>query len=429
MAIKTLHTVREGENVALLASNYQVTVTDITSANPNIFTQARYDKSNAAIAGGTLVPGGLLVYPGEVLKIPTGSIDDLAQKQAIKADNTDDLAIFINSQRCPNPNTFTFTEYFDTCSDSFQMTFPYGPGKRLYDIDPDNYKTKGLPPIKIYIGEDPALSGEIEKIGQALSPSSSTQSLGGRAKTRLLEKSQIMPNVQVDFLNLRLDEIANIVCGSHGVKVQIESGVDVGTAFDKATRGDNEKPFTFLSKLARDKKLIISNTPEGDCLIRKAVASSPVARFQVDEDFLDFLGVESLNFEFDTTKIFGSYIGKTQTDDDDNASATAPSKFIAETSVRRFNFKDASNAELQGLAEREEQKSVRDFYKNTIPYPSWINPGNGKRWKTGEIITLISVGAGIKTEKRLLIRQIDFNLDNNDKKTASLTCIPEEVYL
>ncbi|MHA1379298.1 MAG: LysM peptidoglycan-binding domain-containing protein [Candidatus Helarchaeota archaeon] len=429
MSIKKLHTVKTGDNVSLLASNYQVSVTDIVDANPNIFTPTRIEKSNEAIANGDLVPGGLLIYPGEVLKIPTGQIDDIAQKQAVKADNTDDLAIFINDQRCPNPNSFVFTEYFDTCSDSFQIEYPYDSGKRLYDIDINNFKKIGLPNIKIYIGEDPALTGEIEKIGQSFTTSSSIQSLGGRTKTRLLEKSEALPNVQVDFLNLKLNEIAEIFCKSHGLQLSLESGIDVGPVFEKATRSDSEIPFVFISKLARERRLIVSNTPEGNCLIRKAIDKDPVARFNVNSKFIDFLGVPELQFEFDTTVIFGNYIGKTQTDDDDNATATATSKTMIERSVKRISFKDSTSDQLQGLIEKEEEKSTRNFYKNSIPYPSWIIPKLGRRWKTGDVVTLISPENGITEEKKLIIKQIDFQQDSSDKRTAILKLIPIETYI
>lgn len=429
MAIKKIHTVKDGENVSLIASNYQVTVSDIVSANPNIFTASRKAKSDAAIVAGDLVPGGLLIYPGEVLKIPTGAIDDIAQKQAIKADNVDDLAIFIGGKKCPNPNNFVFIEYFDTCSDSFQIDFPYATGKRLYDVDPENFIKLGLPSIKIYIGEDPALTGEIEKIGQSMSASSSTQSLGGRTKTRLLEKSETLPNIQVDFIDLKLDAITKIFCASHGLNVVVESGISVGDKFDKVTRADNEKPFTFISKLARERKLIVSNTKEGDCLLRKAIDKTPVARFNINADFIDFLGVANLQFEFDTTNIFGNYIGKAQTDDNDSATATTSSKVIAERSVKRIGLKDSTENQLQSLIEREEQKSLREFYKNTIPFPSWIIPGLGRRWRTGDVITLIAPEAGIKIEKKLIIKQINFQQDSADKRIAVLKVIPIEVYL
>lgn len=429
MAIKKLHTVKQGENVSLIASSYQVTVTEIVNANPNVFSPSRIEKSNATILAGNLVPGGLLIYPKEVLKIPSGALDEVAQKQVIKADNSDDLLIYIRGQKCPNPNTFKFTEYFDTCSDSFEIEFPFTTGKRLYDANIDNLQSKGLPDIKIYIGEDPALTGEIEKIGHSVTVSSATQTLGGRTKTRLLEKSETMPGVQVDFIDLTIDQIAKIFCDSHGLKVKLESGVTVGDKFDKATRSDNEKPFNFISKLARERKLITSNTPEGECLLRRAVAGQPVARFEIGQDFLDFLGVSQLNFEFDTTEIYGNLVAKTQTDDNDNASSAIASKILSEQSVKRYSFKDSTQDQLQGLVEREEKKSVRDFYKNSIPFPSWLIPGKGRRWKTGDIITLVCPEAGITIEKRLIIRQIEFSLDNDNNRVATLNFVPIEVYL
>ena len=439
MPIKDIYTVKTNDRVSRIAANYKVTVSEIQSANPQIFTPARIAETNRLIADQTLNPGELLVFNGEQLNIPTGFIDELGEEQTIRVDADDELTIIIDGNKCPLPHEFRFTEYFDTCSDSFEITYPYNPNLQnpAYRVDINNFRTKGLPQIKLYIGEDPVLTGEIEIPANKITPASVTQTIGGRSKTYLLEKSDILPDIPREFLKLTWDEIAQVLTNPYSVGLEISDNVDLSEPFDKVTADDKEKPFFFLSRLARERSAILGKTGTGKLLIHKAVKSDPVANFKIEVqgDKLrigtanQFIGVQGLEFSFDTSALFGQYIGKTATTDDQNLTSTVQSKVLKQQSVKITNFSDASEKTIDNMTEWEEQKAVREFYKNAIPFPSWINPNNGIRWKTGQFVTFQAVEAGIELPQLMLIRQIEFSRDNNDSRIAVLNLIPSEVYL
>jgi len=431
MGIKGTYTVKSGDRITYISTWFNVTVQEIVNANPTIFTPDRIARTNQLIADETLFPGEMLIYPNETLNIPTGIIDELSEDQTIKVDNEDDLTIKINGKKCPFPHEFKFSEYFDTCSDSFSMVYPNDPGIKdpVYRIDPAEFAEKGLPDIVIYIGEDPVLTGSIEIPGNKITSSSSSQTLAGRSKTFLLEKSDFLPTIPREFLDQDLEQVSEVVTRSFSLGLEISDNVEIGENFPKATAEDNEKPFTFISRLARERSAVVSNTGAGKCLIRKAEKTDSVAFFKIDNNFLEFLGVESLEFVFDTTSIFGDYIGKTQTPDDQNLIETVQSRLLKQQSVKIISYQDADDKTLSSMTEWEEQKTVREFYKNSIPYPSWLNPNTGKRWKTGDFITIVSSEAGIPDPKELMIRQIDFTISSGDVRKAVLNILPGEVYL
>lgn len=442
MPIKAQYTIRPGDRITRIAANYGITVQEILDNNPQIFTADRIDKSNKLIAVGTINNGEYLIYTGEILNIPSGELDDLTDEQTIRVDADDELTILIDGVKCPLPHEFSFTEYFDACSDSFSLTYPYEPSlaNPAFDIDIDDLKTKGLPKQRIYIGEDPVLSGNIEVPAYSIDPSASVITLAGRSATFLLEKSDVYPSIPREFLNLTLDKIAPQITRPYGIGVEIADNVDLSEPFEKATIEDNEKPFFFLSKLARERQCLLGCTASGKLLIHKAVQSEPVAHFKIESsgnnlgvrtggEFYEFIGVQSLDFTFDTTQLYGQYIGKTSTPDDQNLVETVQSKVLLQQSVNIKEISEATAKTLPDITAWEEQKAVREFYKNAIPFPDWLNPNTGTRWKTGEFVTLEAPESGIPKPKLMMIRSIQFTKNSEDKRIAVLNLIPAEVYL
>lgn len=442
MPIKDTYKVRSGNRITRIATNYNVTTQNIIDANPQIFTPARIAETNRLIGDEVFPPGEVLIFAGEILNIPTGFVDELGDEQTIRVDAADELTILIDGKKCPLPHKFELIEYFDTCSDSFSITYPYEPSIKnpAYRININDFKTKGLPQIKIYIGEDPVLTGEIEIPSNQITPSATTQTIGGRSRTFLLEKSDVMPSIQREFIDLNLLEIAQLVTRPYSIDTIISEQVDIGDIFPKVNIEDNEKPYIFIARLARERSAIVSKTATGKSFITKAVVSDPVANFKIEVagknigartggKLFEFIGVQSLEFTFDTTSIFGTYIGKGQTTDDQNLTETVASKVLLQQSVKIISFQDADNKNLGNLTAWEEQKAVREFYKNAIPFPDWLNPNNGRRWSAGETITLEALEAGIEEPIEMLVRFVEFIKDVNDKRIAVLNLIPIGVYL
>lgn len=442
MAIKTIYTVKAGDRITRIATSNNITTEEIVNANPAVFTPARIAKSNTFIAAGELDAGEMLIYAGEKLSIPSSEIDDLKEEQTIKADSEDELNIFIADKKCPLPHEFVFTEYFDSCSDSFELTYPYDPQEEnpVYSVDIDDYVGKGLPQIKIYLGSEMALSGSIESVANNVTPASCSQSLAGRSATFLLEKSDIFPNIPREFIDQTWEDIAKVILGSYSLRYEIADNVDLAEAFSKINLEDGEKPFAFLARLAKERACLLGKTGDGKLLVHKAESSDPVANFKIEAinnglavstagQTYDFIGVQSITMTFDTRDIYGQYQGKTTTVDDQDLECTIQSSVLLQQSIKISEISEATEQTLRPTMEWEEQKTVREFYKNSIPFPAWINPNNNERWKPGQTITLQAKEAGIKEPKLMMIRYIEFNESAGGKRVATLYIVPAETYL
>jgi|WetSurMetagenome_2_1015567.scaffolds.fasta_scaffold38659_3 prophage tail gpP-like protein len=430
MAIKKKYVAKENDRITRIAAAYGVTTQDIINATPNVFTPYRKQKTNELIADGTLAIGEMLFYPGEVLNIPESDADKLALAQTIKADSADELTLYIDNKKVPNPTDFSFTEYFDSCSDSFSLSYPYDKTltNPIFTVDPNFFQGKGLPDIKIYIGPEVALTGSIEIPAFQITRNSSIQTFAGRSKTLLLEKSDMLPEIKKEYNKASLKDIVSIISKAYGLEYEMQDGVDIGKNFDKAVCEDSETPFAFLTRLSKERSLLIGKTAEGKVLIMKAVSAEPVANFDIDSEFLSFIGVEGLTFTYDTTKIYGQYIGKATSSENVNISSTVQSQILLQQSCKIVKYDCATKTTIQGMTKWEEQRSVREFYNNAIPYPSWINPNTGKRWKSGQFITLRCADTQINDPVVMMIRSIEFT-DNSGKRAATLNIVPESTYV
>jgi|GEM_PF-2974484 len=430
MPIKKTYIVKAGDRISRIAAVEQVSVQSIIDATPAVFTEFRKQQTNELIAAGTINNGEVLLFIGDVLNIPTGLVDAISKIQTVKADAADDLTIFIDGKKCPLPHNYEDIEYFDACSPSFNIVYPHDPDLKnpAYKVDHLTFKEKGLPEIIIYIGDDPVLTGSIETPSNSITIASSTQTLSGRGNTLLLEKSDMRQSIQKEFIDMKLDEIAKIVCNAYSIELEIGENVEIGEAFPKVERTDTEKPFTLISRLARERESIVSYTGEGKCLIRKYVKTDPVANFSIDQEFIEFLGVQGLTFTFDTRNVFGEYIGKTQDVDNQNLIETVESRILKQQSVKITDYNDADSITLKSMTQWEEQKTIRDFYNNEIPYPAWLNPKSGTRWKTGETISIVAKEAGIPDPVLMLIKEIKRTGTTGDTRIANLKLLPVEVY-
>jgi prophage tail gpP-like protein len=424
------YTAVKGDRLTRIADRNQVSTQSIIDANPQIFTADRKKKTDALIASGDMDIGEFLIYPGEILTIPDSETKAIIDELVEKASSEDELRLFIDGKKVPLPHEFEFTEYFISCSDSFSCMYPFDARveKPIFKIDPKDFKEKGLPPVKIYIGDEKVLTGEVEIPAFRVTVNSVSQTLGGRSKTYLLEKSEILPSIQKEFIQMTFDKIVDTVAKGFGLSSSVQSGVTIGAPFAKAAVNDGETPFSFLTRLARERACLIGKDGNGNVLIMKAVESEPVASFTITPEFLAFLGVDSLDFAFDTTKIFGSYIGKATGPNDANITETVESNVLMQRSIKIINFEDGTAGNIGTMTAWEEQRSVREFAPNSIPFPSWLNPNTGKRWKAGQFITLKCPDAMIIQDQIMMIDSIKFT-ESNGRRVAELSIVPEETYI
>lgn len=422
------HVVISGDTVSQLAYDNGVTVNDIMSANPVVFNAARLVQQARYIDEGKLVVDGVLIFPGDVLNIPAKKkLSSLYQeKQLINLSDLDPLAIFVDGKKIDLSNSFNLSMFYDSCSNSFSFSNPLD--YDVIDFDIDSF-SNGLPNIQIYLFGKKQLDGQIEKRSISIGSTSASHVFAGRTRTRLAEKSAIMPNTQMTFKNMSILAIGELVLSPFGIKLTAEDLVlsDASTPITKVTRNDGETPFNFISRIAKDFKIIVSSN-DNQLVLKRFELIDSVATFVINSSFLEFVGLESININYDSTGLFGSYIGKLQVKGKDNISKTVDSNYLDEISTQVKSFENIKESQLSAAIAWDEQKVIKNFYNNTIPYPSWVNPNSGELWSPGQVVEMVIENLNVKNLS-LMIKNVIFKYDGKGVRTCELTLIPIETYL
>jgi prophage tail gpP-like protein len=341
-------------------------------------------------------------------------------EKLLNADN-ERLSIRIDGKKILPPEDFTLTEYFDACSSSFEIgNYPISKTSGL-SLEPG-----ALEKVQISIIGEGVLSGNVEIISPSITQSSKSISFSGRSSARLLEKSALPDSVKREFPDMSLKTICNLVCSSLGLDISVDTGLDASFKFKRATYKDDESAYSFLSRLCKEAGFVLTDTTDGRPFITKSSIGNPVAKFELDDQFIKFLGIDSISTTYDTTKLFGTYIGKTQTPKSTLNKSTAKSSVITEPSVIFLNFDDSTGGTLKSMVATAEKKAIREFFDNAIPYPSWLNPKSGERWKVGQTI-VINAKDVFFDNKEVLITKIEFKKDSNSE-VALLYFKPVETY-
>lgn len=352
------------------------------------------------------------------------TVDRIRNQKLLNADNKR-LSILIGGKPILTPESFTFNEYFDACSNSFEVSH--------YPLEENNnlsVKPGGLETAQISMIGEGVLTGNVEIISQKVTQTERSISFSGRSATRLLEKSALPKEIQREFNNMTLKSIASVVCSAFNLDVLIDEKykkqVNSLVKFKRATYKDSLSAYAFLSRLCKESGFVLTDTNDGRPFITKATFGSPVAKFELDNDFIKFLGIEAISATYDTTKLHGSYIGKCQTPKKVLNTSTVKSSIITENSLVFKNFDDSTGGTIKKMTETAEKKVIREFFNNSIPYPSWINPKSGERWKTGTTIVINATDVFI-VNKEVLITRIEFKKTANDE-SALLYFKPVETY-
>ena len=416
MAIKTTYTVIDGDTVSSIALKFSTTVEAIRVVNTDIFTNAR--KSLAIERG--LIDSVDLIFPDEILRIPSTEIDNIKDEQIIrtKAQSADELEVFINREKIVNPNTFSFTEHFDSLADKFALSYPFEPTNIAQR---DRTRPLGLQNVRIFIGGELALKGEVEEASFSLTDTSNNVTLAGRSSTRVLEKSVLPTSIAREFTNLTLVQIARIVLDPFGLQLQ---ATDTGKAFERASVEDSESVFEFLDRLAKQRSLVLSHTSESKILFRRSIVELPVYNIILDGPTIKTLGIESVNVTYKSQNIHGLYIIRGQSPGDEALESQSRSTILSENTVRILESPEGQSATtLNDMVKYEKNKAVRDLLKNSVPFPSWLIPGLEQRWRAGQYITISAPGVAIYKPFLFLINSVNFTWAGG-KKQVLLDLLP-----
>jgi len=265
--------------------------------------------------------------------------------------------------------------------------------------------------------------GRIMPATPAVGPQAQTITVQGQPLCGALINSDLPPSLfPAEFSGLNLKEIAKTVCGPFGVSVKCES--DVGDAFDKVSAEVDEKAWDFLQKLADQRGLFLTNTPDGKLLIYKPKIEDVSASFKQGET--PFVSCVP---QFDGEKIYSHITGWTKTTaENDSEKYTYENKSLTKRGILRCHgeaIEDATGSSLENSVKALAGK----MYANCVKYSltvSKIKDADGKLYRKNMAVSVLAPGAGIYRETKFLVDSLTLSRDDRSgEKTVFTLVLPE----
>ncbi len=225
--------------------------------------------------------------------------------------------------------------------------------------------------------------------------------------------------VPIEFAGLSLTEIARATAGPFDLDVVFRN--NDGPIFDKAKLDVDRGLFDFLTELAGQRNLVITDTPDGELLFWQSIAAgNPVARLKEGAQ-----PVTAVRATFDPQNYFSEVTGfATARKKRKGKPARKGSKFTEQnprltTSLRpmSFNVNDADDAGVPEATRAKLGRMMANTAAYTVEVGTWRDP-DGNLWEPNTTITLLAPDAMVYTESEFLVRSVTLH---QDKENSSAT--------
>lgn len=326
-------------------------------------------------------------------------------------------------------NKFKVTLKYDSVGSTFSFEHYFDPNNKEHRIlwQPGHFHI-----VKLEHNGELLLTGFI--LSQQFGQSSLKQlsSISGYSLPGVLEDCQIPPELyplQSDGQTLReitLKLLAHFSTKKYPINLTVDGSVldKVNSKFEKTTASETETIKSYLTKLAAQKDIVLSHTPEGNLLYTKAKTKmKPLFHYEPGT-----LGVTDISLSFDGQGMHSTITLLKQSDSDEGKNAGESSiknpfvPFVKRPSVQSQSSgtdnetgdaaKNALSAELKGIV-------------LTVTLSSWLV--RGKIIKPNNTITVRVPELYIFEKTEFFIEQVELDGDET-KNTAVLTCVLPWVY-
>lgn len=400
------HTVVKGDVLYRIAKKYygKPAYQQIVAANPQLGGSAR-------------------IYPGQVLIIPDENeniINPTKQPEpsvTIQSASDDTISILIDDNLFSFFTDYSITFEIDTF-DTFSFSAPFDDSLEIYreSFRPFSYK-----PVSIYYGRDLIFTGILIAPESSTLPGRKELTITGYSKPGILNDCMMpISSFPLEFNNQTLQQIAPVICRPYGIQCRfLES---TGNPFDKVSIEIEKNIFTFLSDLASQRGLIITNDARGKLVFWLSELGNPIASFKEGE--LPFI---SCNPSFNYQMFYSHITGVTPTTTDKNSSSyTYENDYLINRGIlRNYNFiaDDIGDSDIKQVV----LSKAGRMFGESVSYELTIQ---GHRNREGNVfqkntsITLYSPGAMIYRETEFLVKSMTLSRGANGDTTDLSLVLP-----
>lgn len=328
----------------------------------------------------------------------------------------DDVTVLIDGVEFKNfidiNLNLSFTS-FDSCS----IVAPFEPENTAFR---NVFKPFSYQDVAIYIGGELIFSGTQIGIQPEVTPASKTVTLTAYARCAVTNDSCVpISAYPISLRGLDLKKIAEIL--TDPFPFSAVTNVNTGAKFDNASIKHTDKVATFLTVLAKQRDLVITNNNNGDLLITKSIDGEPVAQLKGDQPPVIRVAPSFNEQEYfsDYTAILPVIVRQTPTQ------YTAKNKKL--TSIMRIdNFiaSDAKNGDEKTVAESRRSRGMANAISYFVELATIRDP-QGELYRPNTNINLQALDAMIYNDTKFLIRGVSMNLSSRIKTCALDLVLPE----
>ena len=359
---------------------------------------------------------------GTTLTIPVIPDTPIDTQSYVISNNDNEVAILIDGIRFRFWDRVRITLNLDGMSMmAFSAPFDSSSSDTRKIFKPFSYKN-----VVVTVGGEPLFTGTMVIINPIVQTNQKIIEVNGYSLPGVLADCTPPASVysgetnNLEFNDQGLIEIATTLIEPFGIGVEFQA--DQGAIFERVALKPDEKILTFLIRLAKQRKLIISSTPRGKLLFLKPSGmTNPVAILK--QGVSPVLGVTPLfnpqDYYSHITGIEPALVG------------LAGSQYTVKNPhlngvVRPFTFTtpDTISADVKATVDAKIGRMFGDIVGYSVPVATWRDP-SGKLWSTGDIVILIAPDAMVYTEYKFIIRSVEFDRESTSEIAILNLTFPE----
>jgi prophage tail gpP-like protein len=294
---------------------------------------------------------------------------------------------------------------------------------------PGEYIPAILPfmPCTVSDGGEPVVTGYVGKVKTAVSSKQSSTVIPGRSMVHDL--ADCMPEFSTNqFDGYAIDAICRAVAAPFGIGVVVGPGVVIGDAFPDATFERAEKAFDFISRLARQRGIMLTDNEAGNLVLATLGTDRAPAPLVMGPGGNVYRGTGDL----DGDQRYSQYTVRSQAGIKQTGSTVqnAVSAIAHDPGVPRYRpwagiAESASltdTAQLRALWEAAHRAGMG--IKATLAVPDWR--ANGVLWQVNRIVYCDVPRLGLADD--LLISAVSFVEDDSEGRYTELTVQPPAAF-
>ena len=328
----------------------------------------------------------------------------------------DEVTVLIGSIEFKNFLEVVVSQRFDSF-DTCDIIAPFEPENTQFR---ELFKPFSYQSIEVFIGEELVFSGTQMGVNPSVTSSARTVTLSGYSRCAVINDTCVpISAYPVEVRGFKLDRIAKTITEVFPFDVVVDA--DVGASFNVATIKPDKRVAPYLTELAKQRDIVITNNLEGNLLLTKASESESVAFLKDNQPPL--LSVipqfSEQSYYSDYTAILPVIIRQNPT------SYTAKNRKLTNAlRVDNYMATDSFNGDEKTVAESRRARGLANSISYTCQLATLRDPNNAL-YAVNTFVNIEAPNAMIYRDTKMFVRGVTMSLTPSARVCELELTLPE----